>query len=114
MKHDWTTIRSINGQVSHDAVTASEFIKECLAEIDVRLGRLAGLDNLSVVLDDTTFSGARSDLAGIRHIAQVFKRAADFQKNGGLGDAFSNATKTVAAKEEEAEGIFATLKAMYP
>lgn len=114
MRHNLDAVFRINRNDGQDAVVACEFIKDRLGAVEERFVRLKNLSDLAVVLSDTTFSEARSDLAGIRHIAQALNQSAGFHKNGQLSEIFANSTKIANEKLKEAEGIVSTMKELYP
>lgn len=114
MKYNLDTIFRISGSTDNDNVVAGEFIRECLKEADDRLVRMEKLKDITVVLDEKTFNEARSDLAGIRHIAQAIDQAAVFHQNGTLSNAFANASTDTKKKLKAAEDIFFEMSKLYP
>lgn len=116
MERNLAFILQIDGQCGDDPRLVAEFIKECLAEVEGRLVLMNKLFNLDVVLESVTFSKARSDLAGIRHIAQAIMQAAGHHRDcpGGIGEALANAYQAINASLMKAEAIFTEMEKLYP
>lgn len=113
MKYNMENVRTINGHGMADGQVASDFINECIREVDTRLSNIAKLKNLEIVLSGDALSDARSDLAGIRHINAALDEAAGFHVQGQLGYTFANAAKTVSGKLVQAEAIVTAMALLY-
>lgn len=108
------TMLTINGGTSSDQQTASDF---CL-QVQERASGLAkvinDVENLDVILSESSLRSVRDALAGLRHIDSVVSEISNFQASGQLGQALGNLANEIAVMLAKAERQYQKLNAMFP
>lgn len=108
------TMLAINGGTSSDQQTASDFCLQVQARASGLAKVISDVENLDVILSESSLRSVRDALAGLRHIDSVVSDISHFQSSGQLGAALVNLQKEIAGVRGKAEQQFKKLEAMFP
>lgn len=108
------TMLAISGSAPSDQQTASDFCLQVQAQASGLAKVINDVENLDVILSESSLRSVRDALAGLRHIDSVVSDISHFHSSGQLGAALESLQKEIAGVRGKAEHQYKKLEAMYP